>query len=291
MPWRMPDVICGSAMAERQYPREQSHEFVLNENGTSTLRNTRSGQEMHSRIGPLAEAEQLYVGQSDLAQLLTNSSRAPAVIYDVGLGAATNALAAIETVSRLNTSRAIEIHSFESDLSGLELALSDPTRMPFVADRLVALRELLSHGRWTSASGSIRWRLHEGDFRESLARAPVADLVYYDFYAPKACPELWTVDVFDRVRACCASDALLITYCSATRVRAALLAAGFFVGLGASTAAKKETTLASPSSGRLATLLDSRWLEKLKASSEIDAAIATKVASHEQWTQLKPAMR
>jgi hypothetical protein len=63
--------------------------------------------------------------------------------------------------------------------------------------------------------------------------------------------------------------ALLITYSSATPVRVALLLGGFYIGAGAATTAKLETTIASTQRERMPQerLLGERWLDKLDRST------------------------
>src|SRR5205807_5501832 len=64
--------------------------------GFASIRQISSGEIMHSRTPPMEEAQRLYIEQSNLAERLRLSeSDAPLVIWDVGLGAAANAMAAI----------------------------------------------------------------------------------------------------------------------------------------------------------------------------------------------------
>lgn len=55
------------------------------------------------------------------------------------------------------------------------------------------------------------------------------NLIYYDAFAPKAQPELWTEAVFAKLYAMLAPGGLLVTYCSKGVVRRALQASGFTV--------------------------------------------------------------
>ena len=63
----------------------------------STLQDTENGQPMHSAIGPTREAEQIYLQPGKLSTRLSLSSQAsrPFVLWDVGMGIAGNAAAAI----------------------------------------------------------------------------------------------------------------------------------------------------------------------------------------------------
>ena len=80
-------------------------------------------------------------------------------------------------------------------------------------------------------------------------------------------PALWSVAAFHALRARCAAEATLFTYSTATSVRAALLLAGFFVGVGDPSGPKQETTAAATRRELLARPLDARWLSRLDRSS------------------------
>src|ERR1700759_3939718 len=81
--------------------------------GFASIRQRSSGEIMHSRSAPMDEARQLYVEQSRLAErLAASNNQAPLVLWDVGLGAAANAMAAIEcyrTQTRKRTVRPLRI--------------------------------------------------------------------------------------------------------------------------------------------------------------------------------------
>jgi len=154
--------------------------------------------------------------------------------------------------------------SFESNLDGLRFALSEIDRFDFLLSEKPILEHLLSRHEWREEG--IEWTLISGDFRSSLAQADPPNLVFYDFYAPQLCPELWDVESFAMLRAKC-KNTELATYSAATPVRMALLLAGFFVGYGPSTSMKNQTTLASTHFEALERPLGPEWLVKLRSSS------------------------
>ena len=138
------------------------------------------------------------------------------------------------------------------------------------------LRELLQERRVQIRlpSGSLfRWDLHLGDFRETSSDCRDPELVFYDFYSPKSSPELWGYRSFELLyqrtenRRRVGQGTTLITYCSSTSARAAMLLAGFFVGYGASTPAKKETTLATTHFEDLNQPLGKSWLDRWRRST------------------------
>ena len=226
------------------------YEVVSSPEGFSSIRQRSSGETMHSVNRPSDEADRLYIQQSRLTERLRDERRMEELtIWDVGLGAASNAMAAVHCFERLHDEagaekiRPLRIVSFERDLDPLRLAVKFASHFPHL--RHAAPKEILENGEWTHASGKLRWELVEGDFLEQIERAPQPDLIFYDPFSSKTDAALWTIDVFSRVRACAETPAAeLYTYSAATRVRVTLLRAGFVVVAGASSGPKEETTIA-----------------------------------------------
>lgn len=70
------------------------------------------------------------------------------------------------------------------------------------------------------------------------------DLVFYDAFAPRVQPELWTKEVFDKLFACMRPGAVLVTYCAKGEVKRSLKAAGFTVETLPGPPGKREMTRA-----------------------------------------------
>ncbi len=239
-------------------------EAVVLGNGEVSIRDRRSGEIMHPGLGPRREAELLYVEQTRLVERLS-SGEGPLRVLDVGLGAATNALAVVDCARRVR-GRALELTSLEHDEGPLQLALGDPTRFPVQAEHREILETLLSE-RSVELPG-LRWRWSDGDALEALGHlgAP-QDVVCFDPFSPEVNPELWTVEALRRFREVLAPGGVLSTYSASTRTRVTLLLAGFWVGAGAAAAVKKETTVASDGPAALAAPLGARWLQRWRRSS------------------------
>ena len=247
--------------------RDGDFELVTLRSGARAVRHCGHGEVMHPAGGPWIEANRLYVEQSQLAARLTQSPSRPVCIFDIGLGAATNAVAALTCAQQLGGS--IDLHSFEIDLSPLRLALRDPEGFPFLVPFHDAAQALIKHGEWSGPGG--RWRLHHGDLLTCLPHAPRnAELIFFDPFSPEHNPQLWTPDTFARVRSCCRSDGdggHLFTYSAATPMRVSLLLGGFFVGAGVSTGSKRETTVGATKQSALVAPLGARWLARWQRSS------------------------
>ena len=75
-----------------------AYEVHIAREGFASIRHRASGEIMHSRTAPMEEAQRLYVEQSQLAERLRDAANPePLIIWDVGLGAAANAMAAVRT--------------------------------------------------------------------------------------------------------------------------------------------------------------------------------------------------
>lgn len=248
-----------------------THELIENANGTFSLRCKQHLEVMHSSIGPRDETLKLYIEQSKLKEkFLSNEPSIPVVVYDLGLGAGSNALASLQTYFSCKILgaplRPLHLYSFENDLSGFQLAFEHRKLLPFFENLEHVVLHFLKHKQWTSPDEKVQWILQEGNFPETLhARLPKPEFVFFDFYSPKACPTLWTIAIFSKLHEQC-KNAILFTYSSSTRVRVAMLLAGFYVGEGVSTGAKESTTVAATGLSLLSKPLDERWISKFRRS-------------------------
>ena len=246
--------------------REGDFELITLRNGHRAVRHVPSGEVMHPSVGPWEEANSLYVEQLGLAARLQVAG--PAVrVFDVGLGAGTNAIAALACATELGVlqQRRLEIVSFERDLGPLKLALADPEGFPAQARFHRAAQTLVEQGSWECEQ--VRWRLELGEVLARLPEAGRAELVFFDPFSPEVNPSLWTVDALKQLRAHCDdTETLLATYSAATPTRLSFLLAGFFVGQGVPVGTKKETTVAATRNGLLAKPLGLPFLERWRRS-------------------------
>jgi queuine tRNA-ribosyltransferase len=255
----------------RERKRKRGRYEVVVKDDVGYIRDTVSGEVMHPGGDPAQEAQSLYVEQSRLLERLASGSEEPLVVWDVGLGAAANAMAAILAVENAGpaAARPLKLVSFENDLDSLKLALDHPGWFRHL--RHAAPQALLRDNRWNSLASPIEWLLLNGDFALRKFEAPPPDVVFFDPFSFKTDSALWTLNAFrELARAFKDKHTELYTYTYSTSVRAAMLAAGFYVAKGRATGLKGETTVGlSPRAAGAAhgrELLGQEWLAKWRRS-------------------------
>jgi len=252
--------------------QSSGYKLVRLANGAYSLHSLGHDETFHPVIGPVAEAEALYVNQLQLRERLNHHS-GEFVIWDVGLGAAANALTVLRATCGLPC--AIRLLSFDHTIKPLEFALSYAAELGYFSGYENHLQELLHAHRVAFADGpqAVDWELHLADFPSLLAQPGARNLpkphaILFDAFSPAKNPAMWTGPLFanlfhllDPQRPCA-----LPTYSRSTMLRVTLLLAGFFVGVGHATGEKEETTIAANTLKLLTEPLDHRWLERARRS-------------------------
>lgn len=245
-----------------------SHEVVVTRSGARAVLDHETGEVMHPVVGPLVEADALYVLPSRLAARLAEETPEPLVLLDVGLGAGSNAVAALQVSEALPSSaRRLTIVSFDRTSDALRLALEHAADFGLEGAAGSFARAVLERGRHESPRTS--WRFVEGELPGALSTQAdaSADVVYWDPFSPSANGELWTLRAFEALRRVCRPGCTVHTYSGATATRSALLLAGFSVGFGEPISAEKQSTCAAVDVADLERPLDARWLERVRRSS------------------------
>ncbi|MDZ4663053.1 MAG: MnmC family methyltransferase [Pseudomonadota bacterium] len=241
-------------------------EIVTTTTGAISIRNIEVNEIMHNPVGPWIEANALYIDQSNLKQRLTESATEELVVFDVGLGAAANALAAISCAR----TRALRLISFERDLELLKFAHYHTAKFEHFRGFEGAIEAILTQGYWSNQK--VFWELRQGEFLETIAtEVQRPHLIFFDPYSPNVNQEMWTSKCFEKIRRISRElkdgGTSLYTYSQATRVRVALINAGFFVGYGKSTGLKTQTTEAATDISMLKSPLDKPWYDRWQRSN------------------------
>jgi tRNA U34 5-methylaminomethyl-2-thiouridine-forming methyltransferase MnmC len=273
------------------------YQLVRLNNGICSVRSLADDETFHPVIGPVAEAEALYVNQLRLRERLKNHS-GEFVIWDVGLGAAANVLTVLHATRDIACQ--IRLVSFDHTIEPLKFALQHTVELGYFGDYENHLKEFLQTHRVEFQDGlqSVDWEFRLGDFPALLTQSgakkiPKPHAILFDAYSLAKNPAMWTLPLFtnlfqllDPQRPCA-----LPTYSRSTILRVTLLLAGFFVGVGHATGEKEETTIAANDLSLIAEPLDLRWLDRVRRSHRAEPMTEAiyKIAplSEESWKKLQ----
>jgi tRNA U34 5-methylaminomethyl-2-thiouridine-forming methyltransferase MnmC len=257
-------------------PPFAGYRIVKLASGTHSVHSLAHAETFHPVVGPVAEAEALYVRQLHLPERLRKQT-GEFVIWDVGLGAAANVLTVLRATREVGG--ALQVLSFDHTLEPLEFALEHTGHLDYLKGYEGHLRNLLRERRVVFEEGAlrVRWEVHVADF-PTLITQPVAETfarphaIMFDAFSPAKNPTMWSQPLFANLfrRLDPARPCALQTYSRSTMLRVTLLLAGFFVGVGHATGEKEETTIAANNLELIAEPLDSRWLQRAHRSTSAE---------------------
>lgn len=273
------------------------YRIVKLSSGAYSVHSLAYAETFHPVIGPVAEAQALYVRQLQLPQRVRSQS-GEFVIWDVGLGAAANALTVLHAAREVPCT--VRMLSFDHTLAPLEFALQHPEHLGYLAGHEQQLRALLRERQIHVKEGdcTFRWELHLADFPTLLTNPATRalakpHLIMFDAFSPAKNPAMWTLPLFANLYRLLEPErpCALPTYSRSTMLRVTLLLAGFFVGVGHATGEKEETTIAANSLELINRPLDRLWLQRAQRSSSAEPLCEPVYRqarlSPERWEQLQ----
>ncbi|MBK7945091.1 MAG: tRNA (5-methylaminomethyl-2-thiouridine)(34)-methyltransferase MnmD [Flavobacteriales bacterium] len=196
--------------------------LVRTADGSRTL--SWGAEHYHSIHGAVQESTHVFIKAG-----LEHLGKPHVDVLEVGLGTGLNLL--LTWIRCLEGKLTVAYHAFEP--------------FPLEADQLNALahcEDLAWPGlhepfldvmtsaadTWHEGMGGLRFKRSPTDVRR-LDADQEFDVVYFDAFAPNHQPELWTVEVFERMHRALRPGGLLVTYCAKGDVRRAMISAGFAV--------------------------------------------------------------
>lgn len=195
----------------------------------------------HSKFGAIRESQHVFI-EAGLAEAARRSS--DIAILEVGFGTGLNAF--------LTWHYALE-HALTVRYYAVEPYPLDP--------ELVAE---LNYPQWLGSgeTQTVFTQLHKAPWKEAALQLPhfilhkypctiqelplsePVDLVYFDAFAPRVQPELWSVEVFHQLYSMMKPGAILVTYCAKGEVKRNMRVAGFTLEALPGPPGKREMTRA-----------------------------------------------
>jgi hypothetical protein len=140
----------------------ENYQLVQLANGAFSVRSLAEHETFHPVIGPVAEAEALYVNQLKLRERLEGHS-GQFMVWDVGLGAGANVLTVLRATAGLD--RSPRIISFDRTVEPLDFALRHAAQLGYFSGYERAVADLLRDGRALDG----KWELRLGELSRIIA--------------------------------------------------------------------------------------------------------------------------
>lgn len=201
-------------------------ELIITADGSPTLFIKEWNEHYHSIHGAVRESKHVFI-EAGLHYILEKNPQPH--ILEIGLGTGFNALLTLADV--LHKKAFITYTALEPFPPDAEVIAG------FNAQHLEQLGEAtpyfqkVHHAPWDTEYAlhphfiliKRNITLHEYAVMERF------DLIYFDAFAPRVQPELWTDDVFSKMFAALRTNGALVTYCAKGEVRRSMVRAGFKV--------------------------------------------------------------
>lgn len=211
---------------------------VVTADGTVTLYLPDVDETYHSVHGALTESLHVYIG----AGLEALKGKAEIRVLEIGFGTGLNALLSLQ-FSQKNNQRIsyFTIEKFplpEQLYAQLEYGLHCNAVSEF---------EFLHTAEWDKSltiNPFFTLTKIKGSAEEMALDTDSFDLIFYDAFAPRVQPELWTTERFECMFALLRCGGILVTYCAKGEVKRNLKSAGFRVESLPGPPGKREMTRA-----------------------------------------------
>ena len=188
--------------------------------GSHTISNQSTGDTYHSIHGAVQESQHVFI-QSGLQYFLRTYHKVSIRLLEVGFGTGLNALLTIKAGEGIG----IEYTTLEPSPLGPEIYKS----LNFENREILLSLHQAPWGKGEDITNKFTLIKHQTMLELASLQENYFDLVYYDAFAPNSQPELWTLDIFQKIRMVMATPSLFVTYCAKGQVKRDLKSAGFKV--------------------------------------------------------------
>lgn len=220
---------------------QENRQIITTKDGSKTIYFPDIDENYHSQHGALQESNHVFVKNG----LDNFRNQAEITVFEVGFGIGLNAFLAFEfAVQHKKTLHYDTIEAFP-------IAIDEVKALDYAAlfsdERTKTLTVELHTIPWNEKT-IFDTIFHFTKFQQELKNISLQnkhyDCIFFDAFAPNIQPELWTVDVFEKLFNALKSNGLLVTYCAKGQVKRDLKAVGFTIECVAGPPGKREMTLA-----------------------------------------------
>ena len=197
---------------------------MITEDGSTTLYNENIGEYYHSTHGAIQESMHIFIKDG-----FYECKKDEIHILEMGFGTGLNAFLTLLEAEKTNKKiyyYTVELYPINTEqVESLNYA---EILAPEKKDILLKLHAA-KWGENSKICSNFEIVKINSDFCSLDLKDYMFDVVYYDAFSPEKQPELWSLEIFEKIFSHCNSGAILTTYCAKGYVRRNLQAAGFTV--------------------------------------------------------------
>ncbi|MCK6639901.1 MAG: tRNA (5-methylaminomethyl-2-thiouridine)(34)-methyltransferase MnmD [Bacteroidia bacterium] len=201
-----------------------NRKIVTTSDGSSSIYLPDFDEHYHSHHGAMQESKHVFM---KMGWDVVVKKKSHVDLLEVGFGTGLNAWLVYDELRKSAKENAVHYTSLEL----YPVATEDAAQLNFVDadDRSIFLR--LHEATWnTSVPINERFTLEKLEVSlQEFQSVRFYDLIFYDAFAPRVQPELWTAEIFQKLFLLLKPSGILVTYCAKGDVRRNMIAAGFSV--------------------------------------------------------------
>jgi tRNA U34 5-methylaminomethyl-2-thiouridine-forming methyltransferase MnmC len=233
-----------------------SPDHHITKDGSSTLYSNTFNQYYHNPNGSISESRYVFFETPELISAL--SEYGSVTIFETGFGTGLNFLLLLDYYLKSGSRSDVHFYSVEAfpvekaQVSNFNFASFSTFReLDAVLDNVFSnLKEGMNIIK-PLKNVDVTLHLFIGMFEEFSGNELKADYFFHDPFSPEVNEELWTVSTFEKLRSFASINAILTTYCAASKARAAMAVAGWQLAKARGALGKREMTIASLSESKL----------------------------------------
>jgi tRNA U34 5-methylaminomethyl-2-thiouridine-forming methyltransferase MnmC len=224
--------------------------------GSSTLYSDKFDQYYHNPNGAASESLYVFFERSGLFNSLDGTDAL--TVFEIGFGTGLNFLLLADHIKRNRIDTQVKFYSIEAfpinRQTASKINFGGHIQDPVIASSLPDIFDSITPGMnriKPFKDLNIELYLFYGFFDDFKSNGLVVDFIFHDAFSPDVNEELWTDTAFNKLAEHSHEKTVLTTYCAASKARAAMCTAGWFVAKARGALGKREMTIASRSEERL----------------------------------------
>jgi tRNA U34 5-methylaminomethyl-2-thiouridine-forming methyltransferase MnmC len=199
-------------------------EIILSGDGSHTLYNPELNETYHSKNGAIQESNLVFI-QNGLEHYLEKYPDSEPRVLEIGFGTGLN------TLLTANKAKELKVKLHYSTLETFVLPPETTQKLNYAqSDEEKDIFEKIHQAEWgkeLEISPFFTLTKHHTSLQDFDGKG--FDLIFFDAFAPDIQPELWSLEVFEKLAKLSNSNCVWVSYCAKGQVRRNLKEVGFSV--------------------------------------------------------------